>query len=221
MGTIRLSRRDVWYRPSRLPCDAPVQGSSCCAKVRDLEDTIDNRAGATPAVVAETEETPSPAAPVTRQLDTSTVKLTANLAEDKMARQQRSIERLRADPHGFVNRYRVEFRDHFNPDNAAELFSDYCSSPENRAKYRTAVAGAAGWVSDEAFKQRLAEPDETPVLFTAGGTASGKSRGNLGKRAQVPAPVASICTFARNDSQGSSGSDLIDGCSTTMSPPSK
>jgi hypothetical protein len=30
-------------------------------------------------------------------------------------------------------------------------------------------------VSDQAFKQRLAEPDETPVLFTAGGTASGKS----------------------------------------------
>ena len=110
-----------------------------------------------------------------QSFDTSTVKILANLSEDKVDTQQRSIERLQADPHGFVNRYRVEFKDHFNPDNAAELFSDYCSSPENRAKYRAAVGGAAGWVSDEAFKQRLGEPDETPVLFTAGGTASGKS----------------------------------------------
>jgi hypothetical protein len=74
-----------------------------------------------------------------------------------------------------VNRYRMEFGDHFNPDNAAELFPDYCTSPENRAKYRIAVAGSAGWVSDEAFKGRLAEPDTVPVLFTAGGTGSGKS----------------------------------------------
>ena len=89
--------------------------------------------------------------------------------------QQASIEQLQADPQGFVSRYRSEFEDHFNPDNAAELFSGYSSSPENRAKYRIAVAGAAGWVSDQAFKQRLEEPDQTPVLFTAGGTASGKS----------------------------------------------
>ena len=114
-------------------------------------------------------------APVAKPLDTSTVKLFGNLPEDNVAMQQRSIERLRADPQGFVNRYRIEFKDHFNPDNAAELFPEYSSSTENRAKYRIAVAGAAGWVSDEAFKQRLAEPDEAPVLFTAGGTASGKS----------------------------------------------
>jgi hypothetical protein len=108
-------------------------------------------------------------------LDTSTVKLTTNLSEEKAVVQERSIERLKADPGGFVNRYRLAFGDHFNPDNAAELFPDYCSSLENRAKYRIAVAGSAGWVSDEAFKERLAEPDEMPVLFTAGGTASGKS----------------------------------------------
>jgi len=131
--------------------------------VGDLQDFIDNMAGTTSA------------APVAQPLDTSTVKLTANLCEDKAAVQQRSIEQLKADPGGFVNRYRMEFGDHFNPDNAAELFPDYCFSPENRAKYRTAVAGAAGWVSDQAFKQRLADPDETPVVFTAGGTASGKS----------------------------------------------
>ena len=53
----------------------------------------------------------------------------------------------------------MEFGDHFNTDNAADRFPDYCSSPENRAKYRTAVAGAAERVSDEAFKERLAQPD--------------------------------------------------------------
>jgi hypothetical protein len=142
-----------------------------------LRDTNDSRAGATPAKVAKAEaaSAPSPRFPVAQQLDTSSVKLTANHCEDKVLMQQRSIEQLRGDPQGFVNRYRNEFKDHFNPDNAAELFPDYCSSLENRAKYRTAVAGASGWVSDEAFKQRLTEPDDTPVLFTAGGTASGKS----------------------------------------------
>ena len=89
---------------------------------------------------AEAAPAPPPTAPVARPLDTSTVKLTANLSKDKVAAEQKSIERLKADPHGFVNRYRIEFEDHFNPDNAAELFPDYCSSPENRAKFRT-----AGW----------------------------------------------------------------------------
>ena len=112
---------------------------------------------------------------MTQPFDTSTVKLTANLSDDRVAVQQRCIEQLKTDPGEFVSRYRMEFGDHFNPDNAAELFPDYCSSPENRANYRIAVAGSAGWVSDQAFKQRLAEPDEMPVLFTAGGTASGKS----------------------------------------------
>ena len=67
-----------------------VRGSSFCAKVRDLDETIENPAGATQAVLAETEEIRSPAVPVTQQLDTSTVKLIAILSEDKMARQQRS-----------------------------------------------------------------------------------------------------------------------------------
>ena len=59
--------------------------------------------------------------------------------------------------------------------NAAELFPDYSASPKHRARNRMAVAAAGGWVVDEAFRQRLAEPDRKPVLFTAGGTASGKS----------------------------------------------
>jgi hypothetical protein len=74
-----------------------------------------------------------------------------------------------------VDRYRAEFGDEFNPDNAAELFADYSASPQHRARNRMAVAATGGWVVDEAFRQRLKEPDRKPVLFTAGGTASGKS----------------------------------------------
>jgi hypothetical protein len=94
---------------------------------------------------------------------------------DEAAVQARCLEQLKAYLQDFASRYRTEFGNHFNPDNAAELFEDYSSSAENRAKYRIAVSPAAGALADEAFKRRLAEPDKTPVVFTAGGTASGKS----------------------------------------------
>jgi hypothetical protein len=89
--------------------------------------------------------------------------------------QRRAIEQLKADPQGFVDRYRERFGDHFNPDNAAELFPEYSASRESRANYRAAVSGPAGWVADHAFQERLAEPDHVGVLFLAGGTGSGKS----------------------------------------------
>jgi hypothetical protein len=93
----------------------------------------------------------------TQPLDTSPVKLTANLSEDKGAVQQRVIERLKADPDGFVNRYRMEFGDHFNPDN--EGFLQDAGWPESSAvpllspsdlvsgHYRIAsLLGRAAWV---------------------------------------------------------------------------
>jgi Zeta toxin len=83
--------------------------------------------------------------------------------------------RLRANPQALVNDYRRRFGDEFNPDNGAELFAEYNCSPQSRAKYRLAVAGACGWTIDEAFRQRIAMSDRRPVVFSAGGTASGKS----------------------------------------------
>jgi len=64
--------------------------------VRNLGDIIDNPAGLTPAKVAKAEAAPAPSPPdpLAQTLDTSTVKLTANLSEDKVAMQQRSIGQL-------------------------------------------------------------------------------------------------------------------------------
>ena len=109
--------------------------------------------------------------------DLSTLKPMASLTGEAANVQQRSIEQLKADPQGFVDRYKARFGDTFSPDSAAELFTDYSSSPENRGKHRMSVAAAAGWVADEAFRQRLQQDDKKPVLFTAGGTGSGKSTG--------------------------------------------
>ena len=112
----------------------------------------------------------------------STAAPPASRTVDEAAVQARCLEQMKAYLQEFVSQYRTEFGNHFNPDNAAEFFEDYSSSVENRAKYRIAVSPAAGALADEAFKQRLAEPDKTPVVFMAGGTASGKST--------VAAPVA-------------------------------
>jgi hypothetical protein len=109
------------------------------------------------------------------EFDLSTLKFVNNLPPDQASVQTRAAALVRANPQALVDEYRSRFGDEFNPDNGAELFSDYSSSPETRAKYRVAVAGACGWVIDEAFRQRIAISDRRPVVFSAGGTASGKS----------------------------------------------
>jgi hypothetical protein len=109
------------------------------------------------------------------QLDLSTLKFVDNLPQDQARVQELVTTRLRANPQALIDEYRRRFGDEFNPDNGAELFAEYSSSPQARAKYRLAVAGACGWTIDEAFRQRIAISDPRPVVFSAGGTASGKS----------------------------------------------
>lgn len=84
-----------------------------CDKVRVLEDITDNPRRTTPT---RAEAVPLPSAPVAvaQPLDTTSVKLTSNLSEENSAMQQRSIERLKEDPHAFVSRYRSEFKDHWH-----------------------------------------------------------------------------------------------------------
>jgi hypothetical protein len=53
------------------------------------------------------------------------------------------MDQVKENPQGFVDEYRSRFGDHFNPDNAAELFPEYAASPESRSNHRIAVAGAA------------------------------------------------------------------------------
>jgi hypothetical protein len=107
--------------------------------------------------------------------DLSTLQSVKNLSRDEALVQERAAAHVRANAGALIDEYRRRFGDEFNPDNGAELFSEYSSSPRNRAKYRVAVAGAGGWVIDAAFRQRIAMSDRRPVVFSAGGTASGKS----------------------------------------------
>jgi hypothetical protein len=71
------------------------------------------------------------------ELDTSNLKPVSSLPPYGLAVQEAVIARLRANPQGFVDEYRARFGDEFNPDNGAELFSEY---RENRGTYRIAVA---------------------------------------------------------------------------------
>jgi hypothetical protein len=144
--------------------------------------------------------------------DTSTIKPMGDLVGEAAFIQQKTIERVKANPQAFVDEYRERFGDHFNPDLGAELFPEYASSPENRAKFRMAVAAAGGWVTGEAFRQRLAEPDRKPVLFTAGGNLhqvekGAEMRGHaLGgrRRLAAPPPEPAALQFAPGHPKGAS-----------------
>ena len=112
----------------------------------------------------------------TRPTENPHLTVRTDLPDEEQIVQRESIEQLRAAARAFIARYRREFGNHISSDCAAELFPGYNASEATRAKFRRAVSPAAAWVAERAFQQRLAEPDNhTPVVFTAGGTASGKS----------------------------------------------
>jgi hypothetical protein len=101
-------------------------------------------------------------------LTLSTLKFVGNFPQDQARVQELVTTHLLANPQALVDEYRRRFGDEFNPDNGAELFAEYSSSPQARAKYRLAVAGACGWTIHQAFRQRIAISDRRPVVFSAG-----------------------------------------------------
>jgi len=70
---------------------------------------------------------------MTNRRDLSTLQLVKNLSPDQACVQERVVAGLTANPQGLVDEYWRRFGDEFNPDNGAELFSEYSSSRENRA----------------------------------------------------------------------------------------
>ena len=101
------------------------------------------------------------------------------LGEDELAVQQRANGILDSDLDGFVARYEEEFGRVLDLDDARELFDDFSSSPANRSRFGTAIHGPSSRLIEEVFDRRLAEsvpPGARPqVVFTAGGSGSGKS----------------------------------------------
>jgi cephalosporin hydroxylase len=70
---------------------------------------------------------------VQAHLDLSALKCAENLIQDQARVQDLVTTYLRANPQACVDQYRRRFGDEFNPDNGAELFHEYSSSPETRA----------------------------------------------------------------------------------------
>ncbi len=85
--------------------------------------------------------------------------------------------RWNGDREAFLAEYRRRFGRVLNADNAAELFPEYASSLDTRARFRVAVHPAAQWIRDELFERALADPLVAEVIFTAGGNGAGKTSG--------------------------------------------
>ncbi len=77
----------------------------------------------------------------------------------------------------FLGEYTRRFGNVLNADCAAELFPEYATSLESRARFRVAVHPAAQWIRDELFDGALADSKIGEVIFTAGGNGAGKTSG--------------------------------------------
>ena len=96
---------------------------------------------------------------------------------------QREIEarfaaQIEADPEYFIDKYRHDYANVINTDNARELSSDYRKSKRSRAEHSASVHEPARAIVKEVWRRLLAE-DKTPgidtVVFLTGGGGSGKT----------------------------------------------
>jgi hypothetical protein len=98
----------------------------------------------------------------------------------RLSEAQRAVEsavnaKVEANPDAYLEQYERDFGNEISTDNAAELFREYNSSPEARALHRKSVHHAAQWIADQVFRRALDRGGTGPVVFTSGGTGSGKS----------------------------------------------
>jgi Zeta toxin len=106
----------------------------------------------------------------------ASITIPKNLTARELLVARSAAKRVGRDPEAFVQEYLSRFGNEFNADNAAELLPEYSRSPERRTLYHDALHNVSGWIRDAAFRRALAEePKERQVVFTAGGTGSGKS----------------------------------------------
>ncbi|MEO8028976.1 MAG: zeta toxin family protein, partial [Bryobacteraceae bacterium] len=88
------------------------------------------------------------------------------------------LARVEANPDDYLAAYEKRFGNELNADNAAELFPEYAYSTHTRTWNREAVHAAARWIIFELFRRKVesaAEDGLRWVIFTSGGTGSGKS----------------------------------------------
>ncbi|MGE0491037.1 MAG: zeta toxin family protein [Vulcanimicrobiota bacterium] len=101
------------------------------------------------------------------------------LSEDELGVRQRANQYLDENLDQLVDEYGQRFGNILDLDNARELFDEFAASPEARSRYGTAIHEPSNRLIDEVLDRRLSGPvregAEPEVVFTAGGSGSGKS----------------------------------------------
>ncbi len=98
--------------------------------------------------------------------------------EDHITREAQNFEnRVSADLHYFVCRYREKFGNRIDTDNARELCPAYANSYETRALLAPLIHESASRIAKAVWRTLLDESSGKPglVIFLAGGPGSGKS----------------------------------------------
>lgn len=103
-----------------------------------------------------------------------------DLPADEARVQNAAADTLERDPSAAIAAYRERFQNVVAADLAKEVVStEYAASNENRSKYARAVQGPSSTLARGTFRRMLDETRDQPgnVVFTAGGTGSGKTSG--------------------------------------------
>jgi hypothetical protein len=103
------------------------------------------------------------------------LKIPGKLQGKARERAESAKARLEADPDGFIDEYLTQFGYEMNADNASELFPEYSESAESRTCFHSAIHQMTRWVRDAVFVRALADPSINLIVFTGGGSGSGKS----------------------------------------------
>lgn len=125
----------------------------------------------------------------------------AGLTPRERAIEDRVCARVEANPEFFFRLYEARFENELCADNAAELFSEYAESSDTRTWNREAVHAAARWIIFELYRRKVESAKHDGllwVIFTAGGTGSGKSSRAAEWRGQ-PGALIYDSTFANLD----------------------
>lgn len=108
------------------------------------------------------------------------IKRASNLSEEGMKVQENFAKKIEENPDAMIEEYTKRFGKELNTDNARELSPDYSKNNDSRSQFSPAVHEPASALVKEIYKRQLQVPDpkgENIVLFTAGGTGSGKTSG--------------------------------------------
>lgn len=107
------------------------------------------------------------------------IKKALHLTSNQREIEARFAAQIETDPEYFINKYRHDYGNVLNTDNARELCADYRESKKSKSAHSASVQEPASALVKEIWQRMLAEeksPGKDIVLFLAGGGGSGKTR---------------------------------------------